>query len=96
MIPGTTTKLSQETVATTTNVTVKADLVRLTGTTAVATINPNFGGGFSGMCILVPIDGNVDLLTTGNIAVAVTCAQSRATLMVFSRTDALWYPGAIS
>ena len=96
MIPGTTTKLSQETVATTTSITVKADLVRLTGTTDVATIKPNFGGGFSGMCILVPVTGDVALLTTGNIAIAVTCALSRATLLVFSRTDSLWYPGAIS
>lgn len=96
MIPGTTTKLSEETLASTTSISPKADLVKVTGTTSIATINPSFGGGFSGILILVPVDGDIDVLTTGNVAVAVTCAEDRATVFVFSKADALWYPGAIS
>jgi hypothetical protein len=96
MFPGITTKLSETVVASTTTIDVKADLIRLTGSTAIATLNPFFGGGFSGICILVPVDGTLGLLTTGNIAIAVTMAQKRATVLVFSRATGVWYPGAIS
>lgn len=96
MLPGTTTKLSEITVASTTVIDVKADIVKITGSTAIATINPNFGGGFSGICVLVPVDGTLGLLTTGNIAIAVTMPLNRATLLVFSKEEQTWYPGAIS
>lgn len=96
MFPGTTTKLSEDLIASAATVTVKADLVRITGSTAIATINPNFGGGFSGIVILVPTDGTLGLLTTGNIAIAVTMAQNRATVLVFSKKTSTWYPGAVS
>lgn len=96
MIPGITTKLSEDVAASTTTVEVKTDLLRLTGSTAIATLNPHFGGGFSGICVLVPVDGTLGLLTTGNIAVAVTMAQNRATVMVYSKKNSVWYPGAIS
>jgi hypothetical protein len=96
MFPGTTTKLSETTVASTTVIDQKADLLLVTGSTAIATINPNFGGGFSGICILVPLASTVGLLTTGNIAIAVTMAVGRATLLVFSKEEQTWYPGAIS
>jgi hypothetical protein len=96
MFPGTTTKLSETVAASTTTIDVKTDLIRLTGSTAIATLNPFFGGGFSGICILVPVDGTLGLLTTGNIAIAVTMAQKRATVMVYSRATGVWYPGAIS
>ena len=97
MFPGLTTKISESTVASTTSIDVKTDLVKLTGSTAIATINPkHFGGGFSGMLILVPTDGTLGLLTTGNISVAVTMAQNRSTLLTYSKKDNTWYPGAIS
>lgn len=95
MIPGLTTRISETVVASTTSITQKSDLIRLTGNTAVATIVPSFEG-FNGICILTPIDNTVALVTTGNIAVAVTLPQDRATLMVWSRADQKWYPGAIS
>ena len=96
MFPGLTTKVSEETVASASSIDVKADLVLLTGSTAIATIKPNFGGGFSGICILVPLDGTLGLLTTGNIAIAVTMAQKRSTLMTYCKSTGVWYPGAIS
>lgn len=96
MIPGTTSKLSEATVASTTSIDVKTDLILVSGTTDIATIIPHFGGGFSGILFLVPIDGTVNLLTTGNIAVAVACAVDRVTMLVFSKTEGNWKPGAIS
>lgn len=96
MIPGLTTKLSEEIVATATSINVTKDLVRLTGTTSIATITGNFGGGFSGIVILVPTEGNVATTTAGNIAAVVTMVDQRATVLVFSKEDNIWYPGAIS
>jgi len=97
MIPGTTTKLSESTIASAASIDVKTDLVRVTGTTSIATILPHFGGGFSGILFLVPIDGNVATLTTGNIVgSAVTMLQNKVTVLVFSKTDAKWYSHALS
>lgn len=96
MFPGTTTKLSETLVASAATIDAKADLIRLSGSTAIATINPYYGGGFSGICILVPLDGTLGLLTTGNIALAVTMPQNQATLLVYSKATGDWYPGAIS
>lgn len=96
MFPGLTTKLSEEVLASAATINPTKDLVRLTGSTAIATINPNFGGGFSGIVVLVPNDGTLGLLTTGNISVAVTMAQNRATVLVYSKAAGVWYPGAIS
>lgn len=95
MFPGLTTRLSEQTVASTTSITVSSDLVRITGSTAIATIIPKYDG-FSGICILVPTDGTLGLLTTGNIAIAVTMAQNRTTVLVYSKAAGVWYPGAIS
>lgn len=95
MFPGLTTRLSQTTLASAATISPKADLVHLTGSTAVATINPPFEG-FSGMIVLVPTDGTLGLLTTGNIAVAVTMAQNRTTVLTWSKKNSTWYPGAIS
>lgn len=96
MFPGTTTKLSEDIVASAASITVRADLVRVTGSTAIATILDQFGGGFSGLLFLVPTDGTVATLTTGNIAKAVTMAQNQVCVFVFSKKTGTWYPGAIS
>lgn len=96
MFPGLTTKLSETLVASATTIDAKADIVRLTGTTAIATINPYFGGGFSGIVIIVPTGGAVATTTAGNISAVVTMPDLRATVLVYSKEDGLWYPGAIS
>jgi uncharacterized membrane protein len=96
MIPGTTTKLSESTVASAATIEAKSDLLRVTGTTSIATIRPHFGGGFSGILFLVPIDGNVATTTTGNVGVAVTMLQSKVTVLVYSKTDGKWYTHALS
>lgn len=97
MIPGTTTKLSESTVASAETIDVKSDLVKVTGTTSIATIRPNFGGGFSGIVFLLPLDGNVATLTTGNIVgSAITMLQNKLTILVYSKEEALWYSHALS
>lgn len=96
MFPGLTTKLSEEILASAATITPKADLVRLTGTTAIATIVPNFGGGFSGILFLVPTGGAVSTTTTGNIMNAVAMPDEQVTLLVYSKLEAKWHAGAIS
>lgn len=96
MFPGTTTKLSEEVIAAATTIYPKADLVRLTGTTAIATITPAFGGGFSGILILVPTGGNVATTTAGNISVVQTMLNNQATVLVYSKLANKWYPHALA
>jgi len=97
MIPGSTTKLSEGVLATAATIAPRSDLVRLTGTTSIATITPAFAG-FSGLLILVPTAGDVILLTTGNIEITstITMLENRATMLVYSKADNTWYPGAVS
>lgn len=96
MIPGVTSKVSEEVIASTTTIYPKSDLVRLTGTTAVSTIIPSFGGGFGGFLIVVPTDGSVALNTAGNILKAVTLVQNQMCTLVYSKRAGAWYPGPIS
>jgi hypothetical protein len=96
MIPGTTTKLSEETITSAATISPKTDLVKLSGTTSIATIRPAFGGGFSGILVIVPTGGAVATLTTGNISLGVTMPDLRATVLVYSKINNTWYPGAIS
>lgn len=95
MIPGITSKLSQSTVASTTTISPKTDMIRVTGTTDIATIRPAYAG-FSGILFVVPVDGTVNTVTTGNIPVAVAMAINRVTVFVYSKKDNKFYPGAIS
>lgn len=96
MFPGLTTKLSEDTLVTSTTIRPKADLIRLTSTTTISTIVPYFGGGFSGILFLVPTSGAVALNTAGNILNAVTMANNQPCVLVFSKRIGKWYAGAIS
>lgn len=97
MIPGLMSKASETTVASTTTVTFKSDIVKVTGTTSIATITaPPRQGGFGTVVYVVPIDGTVATVTTGNIAKAVSMVQSQVCVFVFIKSTGLWYPGAIS
>lgn len=100
MFPGLTTKLSEEAIALGTTIYPKADLLHVTSTsatTAVATITPAFGGGFSGMHIIVNRSGgNITTVTTGNIATAVTIGANVAVLAVYSKLTGKFYMGALA
>jgi orotidine-5'-phosphate decarboxylase len=89
MIPGITSKLSETTVASATTITAKSDIVIVTGATTIQTINPNFGGGFSGFLVLIPTTG-LTLGTTGNILVGIAAAVNRAVYLTYSRSLAKW------
>ena len=96
MIPGFTTKLTEGAADAAATIVPKTDVVRLTGNTAISTITPNFGGGFSGILFLVPITASIATVTTGNIQKAVTMPQDQVTVLVYSKAAGKWYPGAIS
>lgn len=101
MIPGLTTKVSETTgVALASTLSPKTDVIHVTDTTTttvVATISPTFGGGFSGILIVINRSGNnITTVTTGNIATAVTVGQNVATLFVYSKVQNKWYPGALA
>lgn len=96
MFPGRTTKLSEGTLASAATIYPKSDLVILSGTTQVDTIIPSFGGGFSGICIVVAKDGAITLSTSGNIAKTVALTQNQSCVLVYSKSTGKWYPGAIS
>lgn len=90
MIPGITSKLSEGTVASAATIDAKTDIVKVTGSTQVNTINPNYGGGFSGLVILIPVDGALTLGTSGNILAGLAAVQNRAVFMVYVRSLAKW------
>lgn len=90
MIPGRTTKLSETTVASAATIDAKSDIVLVTGTTQVNTINPNFGGGFGGMICLIPTAGSVILGTSGNILVGITAVINRGVWMTYVRSLGKW------
>jgi len=92
MIPGTQTKISEETVASATVIVAKTDLVRITGSTQIETITSplllNRGGV---MLFVVAVDGAVTLGTSGNIAVGQILAQNRLYQLVYSSIAGKWY-----
>jgi uncharacterized membrane protein len=90
MIPGTTTKLTETTVASAATIDAKSDVVLVTGTTQINTINPNFGGGFGGFLILVPTAGSVILGTSGNILVGITAVINRGVHLNYVKSLAKW------
>lgn len=83
-------------VASTATVVINGDFIRVTGTTNIATIIPAVGLQHPSIIVIVPTDGTVNTVTTGNIAVAVAMPQNRATLLAWSPVNSKWYPGAIS
>jgi len=91
MIPGLTSKMSESTVASASAITAKTDIVKVTGSTAVNTINPNFGGGqFSGLLVLIPTDGALTLGTSGNILAGLAAVQNRAVFLVYVKSLQKW------
>ena len=93
MIPGLISKLSETVIASATTIAPDppADILRVTGTTTIATIVAPYGGQ-SSLLFLVPLDGGVATTTTGNIAAAVTMPQNKVTVLTYSKTTGKWYP----
>lgn len=99
MIPGLTTKISEELISLTSTISPTSDLVHINSTvttTVLLTIKPPFGG-FSGIMVLVNRSGaNMTTLTTGNIITAVTLGVNVALVLVYSKLTDKWYPGALA
>lgn len=90
MIPGTTSKVSEATIASAATIAAKTDVVKVTGSTQINTILPSYGGGFGGFLILIPVDGSITLGTSGNINVGITAVINRAVFMVYVRSLGKW------
>lgn len=96
MFPGITTKLSEGgTVASAATITLRNDITTISGTEEIATINDQFGGGFSGVAILIPT-GAFTGTTSGNIAIAFTAVAGKALFMVYKKSTGKWYPSYTS
>lgn len=89
MIPGSVTRLTEATVASTTSIDQKTDIIRVTGSTAVATIVPQFPN-FPGIVVVIPTDGSIVLATTGNILVGITAVINRAVILIWSKEAQKW------
>jgi hypothetical protein len=99
MIPGLTTKISEELISLATTIKPASDLVHVTSTattTVLTTILPPFGGSPGIMVILNRSGANMTTLTTGNIATAVTIGQNVAIALVYSVLTGKWYVGALA
>lgn len=91
MIPGSVSKLSETTIASAASIRATADVVKVTGSTQINTIQPGLGPGQSQFLVLIPIDGAVTLGTSGNVNVGIAMAQNRAVFLVFLRSTNKWY-----
>ena len=99
MIPGIVSKMSEANIALAGTIKPTTDMVHVTDTTSttvVTTISPVVGG-FSQFLVLVNRSGaDITTLTTGNIATAVTIGQNVSTLLIYSKSQGKWYPGALA
>lgn len=99
MIPGMVSKLSEANIALAATIQPVTDVVHVTDTTTttvVSTIQVTTGG-FSQFLVLINRSGaNMTTVTTGNIATAVTIGQNVATMLIYSKSQGKWYPGALA
>lgn len=91
MFQGSTSKVSEAVVASATTIIARTDFLKISGSTQIETITPNFGGGYSGLIFVTPTDGNVVLGTSGNILVGATLIQNRLYALIYSKVSAKWF-----
>lgn len=94
MIPGYgSSRLKEESVASAATITVKADLIRITGTTQVDNILSPINMGRDGFLIFVYTNGaGVTLSAAGNIAVSQALVTNRLYVYAFSTLAGKWIP----
>jgi hypothetical protein len=90
MIPGSVSKMTESTVPSAATINPKTDIVNVTVSTQINTINPALGSAQSQFLVLVPKDGAITLGTSGNIAVGLAAVVDRAIFMVFVRSRGKW------
>lgn len=84
-------KRGAETIASTTTISPKREVVYVTGTEAIATIVAPFGGQFGLQITLIPV-GAFTTVTTGNIGLASTAVAAKALNMTYLPATGKWYP----
>lgn len=90
MIPGSVSKLAENTIPSAATIVAKSDIVKITGSTQVNTIIPGLSASQSQFLVLIPTDGAITLGTSGNILVGIAAAQNRAVFMVFVKSLGKW------
>lgn len=97
MIPGFgSSRMKEESVASAASITVKADLIRITGTTQVDNILSSFLNGSGGLLIFVYTNGaGVTLSAAGNIAVSQALVTNRLYAYAWSDLAQKWIPHGV-
>lgn len=97
MIPGYgSTRLKEDSVASAATITVKADFIRITGTTQVDNILSPYLNGAGGLLIFVYTNGaGVILSAAGNIAVTQTLVTNRLYAYAWSDLAQKWIPHGV-
>lgn len=97
MIPGYgSSRMREESVASAASITVKADLVRITGTTQIDNIFSPMLMGRDGLLIFVYTNGaGVTISAAGNVAVAQALVTNRLYAYAFSHLAAKWIPHGV-
>ena len=92
MIPGRVSKMVEGVVvASAATVTLRGgEVYRVTGATAINTINPPLGKSQSQSVWLIPVDGAVTLGTSGNILVGLAMAVNRAVHLIWVSSLQKW------
>ncbi len=98
MIPGYgASRLREETVASAATIEVNADLVSLTGTTTVDTINSKLFVGRGGLLVFIYTpDAGVTISAAGNVAVSQALVTNRLYAYTYSTTAGKWIPHAVA
>lgn len=98
MIPGYgASRVREESVASAATIVVKADLIRLTGTTQVDTILAPQNVGRDGVLIFLYTNGaGLTVSAAGNVAVSQALTTNRLYAYIFSTLAGKWIPHAIN
>lgn len=97
MIPGYgASRLREEIVASAATIVVKADVIRLTGTTQVDTIKTPLDVGRDAVLVFIYTpDAGVTISAAGNVAVSQALVTNRLYAYVFSNIAAKWIPHGV-
>jgi hypothetical protein len=98
MIPGYgSSRLREEEIASAATIVVKADLVRITGTTQIDNIFSPVNMGRDGVLIFVYTSGaGVTISAAGNVAVSQALVTNRLYVYAFSNLAAKWIPHGVA
>lgn len=97
MIPGYgSSRLREDVVASAATITVKGDLIRLTGTTQVDTILSPINVGRDGFLVFFYTpDAGVTISNAGNVAVSQALVTNRLYAYIYSNIAAKWLPHGV-